>query len=448
MARATLLILLAALALGPAEGCGTDRPHRGDHEGIEEQAGAADEAEPDGGPDLIGGALDQVQLPPTGNGAALVADAEQVPGILLELARDPCLATPAFEDVIDQIYMAEFGRDVDFIIFVVDPSVHALAPFGIPDEDVTHYRGLRYVDRGIGTDDVLDKSVGPANLRGYAVLGQREHLVNGVALHELGHAWAAYLTGPPALADQVVPPDADLSDCRGDRRLHHWNNARVNGMMGGWSDLAGVCDDSEYTPAVGYRIPFAPLEMYLMGLAEPEEVPPVEIYPDGFYIMYRFFEDPEDEVNGGYSEMVCIDETGQQVSQEEFEAQIITVTIDDIVEHNGPRIPTAADSPKHFHIALLVLAAETLDDQDWDFYQRAMDFLAAPEERSVGDSFPADLYPDFHAALVAQEEEPEFGSYPFRNFYMATGGRATIEFVELLTETTEKHQGARLSSGR
>ncbi len=386
-------------------------------------------------PQLIVDAVTDVQLSSTGKAGALVLDPQQIPQILLAFALDPCSAGPELEALIDETYMSEFGHDVDFIVLVIDPSVHALVPVNLTEENVTFYYGFRYFDEGIGTDDEENSSVGPPSLRGYTILEQREYLVDGTVLHELGHAWAVHLQGPPVLAEVAYPPDVDASDCSSDRRVGHWNQAHVNGMMGGWSDLAGICDDSEPVPYVRYRMGFAPVELYLMGLAGPDEVPPLHIYPDNVVVEWVFQEDPDDP-HGGYDELVCVDVAGHVFSRDEFEAQTTVVTIDEIIEYNGERVPSTQDSPKHFRIALLILAAELLDDDDWDFYERALDFLSAPEERSVRDSFPAEHYPQFHDELVAAEEywAELFGEYPFLSFYMATGGRATIEFVELAVE--------------
>ncbi|MCP4246129.1 MAG: hypothetical protein GY778_03685 [bacterium] len=443
MRRRTLLAFLMVGVMALLGACGTNAARRGgtgeapstgqqtDDSGVEAGANQPGGADADEGFSLIADLVTQTQSAPNGKAAALVVDAGQVPAVLLQIATEPCSASSSFEGLVDQVYVPEWGLDVDFIMFVIDPSIHALAPFGIPDENVTHYQALRHLDSGIGTNELPDGAVGPSSLRGYTLLGEREKMVTGVALHELGHAWAAHLTGPPVLAEQIVPSDADLDACESDRRVHHWNKAHIDGLMGGWSNLDGVCDDSEPMPYLGHRMPYAPLELYLMGLAEAEEVPPVEIYPEGVEAAYTFFEDPSDEEYGGYYGFLCVDETGREVPPEEFTAQIVTVTIEEIIEHNGPRIPAVADSPKHFRIALLVLTTETLEDADWDFYERALDFLAAPEQRSVLDSFPADLYPDFNSDLAAEKAHWGTEAQPFQNFYMATGRRATIEFVDL-----------------
>ena len=267
-------MILAAVLLA---GCGVQAAGRSGGDGGGAAADQPDDVDAERGSSLVADLVAQTQLAPGGSAAAIVVDAGQVPRVLLQFVTEPCLAASAFafEGLVDQVYVPVWGVDVDFIMFAIDPSVHALAPFGITDESVTHYHALRHFDRGIGTDHLPERSVGPSSLRGYTLLGRREEMVTGVVLHELGHAWAAHLTGPPVLAAQIFPPDADSDGCEFlDRRVSHWNNAQVNGMMGGWND--GVCDGSEPTPYLRFRIPYAPLELYLMGLAEPEEVPPVE----------------------------------------------------------------------------------------------------------------------------------------------------------------------------
>ncbi|MHC4090053.1 MAG: hypothetical protein ACYSVY_07195 [Planctomycetota bacterium] len=440
--QAKFLLVAAVLGWSSLPGCGNDASRgRGSAQTQEPESGneASDDAESslssDGGNDeqssLIADAVTEVQLSPNGKAAALVADPTLVPSILLELTLDPDLAEQNFHNVIDQIYMTRFGQDVDFLIFVIDPSVEAFAPAGVPDIDVTHYSSIRFFDRGIGLDDEVDTSVGSPGLRGYILLARRGHIVNGVALHEIGHAWAAFLKGPPALARDVHPAEDEVADWWGDRRNSHWNNTHVNGIMGGWSDLPGVCDDSERVPYVYYMAPYAPIELYLMGLAGPEEVLPLEVYPDNVYAENRWYEDPLDPWHGGYDEWVCVDAAGDILTQSEFEALTTTVAIEEIIEYNGVRIPPVHESPKAFRVALLVLSTEPLNDDGWDFYERALEFLGAAQERSVRDSFPADRYPDFHSALVDAEEYAR-GEQRFLNFFMATSGRATIEFINLL----------------
>ncbi|MBN2560210.1 MAG: hypothetical protein JXQ75_04705 [Phycisphaerae bacterium] len=446
---------------------------------------------------LIVDAVIEVQLPPNGNAAALVVDQSRIPGGLSALLLDQSVSRPNLDSVINGIYMREFGQDVDFIMLVVNDTMSEY--WGRFQDNEAFYQSVRFPDRGIGDNDRIDREVGPSSLRGYPVLLYRELLVTGAALHELGHAWAVYLTGPPSLVAAIHPPDANESE---GHCAYHWNNANVDGLMGGWSPLRGVCDTCAYVPPVPLRQEFAPLELYLMGLAEPEEVPPLRVmpydvrptidlgqFPAGTEVVTcRLTESGEyadctpgdayletvlrlgewggvrlcaptetgeddcgevvfcrrtetgdyvdcvagDDLSNLISELICVDDKGNPLSSAAFEALVTTITIDDIIEHNGARIPSVKDSPKHFRIALVVLSTTPLTDNDWDFYERAIDFFAAPQHRSATASFPEALHPDFHSFLIEQESRTP--DQPFLNFYMATDERATVEFVTLVSD--------------
>ena len=64
-----------------------------------------------------------------------------------------------------------------------------------------------------------------------------------------------------------------------------------------------------------------------------------------------------------------------------------------------------------------------------------MDFMAAPEERFLNAALPEDRYPGRHSVweFLSGDEMAENNTtdLPYLNFFMATGGRGTIEFVEL-----------------
>ena len=122
-----------------------------------------------------------------------------------------------------------------------------------------------------------------------------------------------------------------------------------------------------------------------------------------------------------------------------------------IIEANGPRMPGVDESEKHFKLALIILTDHELSDAEWDFYNRSMDFTAAAESRDVLDSFPEETYPEYYHLLSALLDRFGDLSYVDRgpeqvllNFYMATGGRGTIEFVQIQSGDTRRIKGVRL----
>ena len=275
---------------------------------------------------------------------------------------------------------------------------------------ISHNRTFRIFESGLGAKWLTPFPPGPSNLWGYSFLMDRGELEWGAFLHEFGHHWGARLDGPPALANQI-----ELSK-------HHWGYSSVGGQLGGWipgslmADENGMChaDVARIAPwgRGSTAIPYAPLELYLMGLLGPEEVPPIEVVVGHDYLHDA---SPTDTV--------------------EFPASATqTITIDAIIKANGPRLPAVEDSPKHFKLALVVLTDHELTDAEWDDYQRSMDFMAAPEERFLDEAFPKEQYPARHIVweYFTGVDVDEGGHLPYLNFYLATGGRATIEFVELV----------------
>ena len=267
---------------------------------------------------------------------------------------------------------------------------------------------FRRFETGVGQGLLQPFPAGPPTLHGYVFLGRKEQLVAGTFLHEFCHHWAARLVAPRVFAEQTVPA------------LGHWGYSSVGGVLGGWlpgslvSTGEGVYE-AKVAPAgrATGKSPYAPLELYLMGLAGPEEVPPIEV-------------------------AVGVKRLGRSDDFKDiFSASAIeTVTIEQIIEANGPRLPAVEDSPKHFKLALVVLTDHELSDAQWDFYERAMDFMAAPEERLLNEAFPAELYSAHLRAWtgLAGDELAENNTedLPFLNFYAATGGRGTMEFVTLV----------------
>ncbi len=93
-------------------------------------------------------------------------------------------------------------------------------------------------------------------------------LNGGPLLHEMAHA----------IGNFVLPTT----------RPSHWGHAGVGGQLGGWNpgslkDVGGgqyqVDPFGEYAND-GNSIPYAPLELYLMGLLPPADVPPVKVAND------------------------------------------------------------------------------------------------------------------------------------------------------------------------
>jgi hypothetical protein len=155
--------------------------------------------------------------------------------------------------------------------------------------------------------------------------------VVGVELnHEIGHRWCTYLDA--AALNLTIPTG------------FHWGPSTHVGQMGNGPYLADDggdgflvtnAEDSEKFVAN----PFSALELYLMGLVGPEEVPPL-----------RFVTDPAVDVRFG--ERIAASDTR-------------VVTIGDVVAVYGERVPAAAVSARDFAAAFVVVSDRPLTPAEW-----------------------------------------------------------------------------------
>ncbi|RJP38788.1 MAG: hypothetical protein C4547_04070 [Phycisphaerales bacterium] len=258
----------------------------------------------------------------------------------------------------------------------------------------------RYRQLETGTGSVPERlcPACPSDLRGYVFVPRREELAAGRFMHEFAHFWAARLHGPPVLETQV-------GDYAG-----HWGFTSVHGLLGGWDPETfeevggGGVYRADVAPAGRQQNvrPYAPLELYLMGLAPPEEVSPIRVAVN---VTRR------ERLDGG---------------RDQFAAERIdTVTIEDIIAANGPRVPAYPDAPTTFELMLVVLTDHSLSDDEWDFYERSIDFLEAGAEVELRDVFPTESYPGHHEIW---EDFAEFVGSRYVNFNASTTGRGWLRF--------------------
>jgi hypothetical protein len=190
--------------------------------------------------------------------------------------------------------------------------------------------------------------------------------------HELGHTWGINYGSSLGLVGDTAEGGVNLS---------HWDEASdINGAMQEFvfaDDVVGhLVDNGDGTYRIVPQAPdaeaFAPLELYLMGLIPPEEVPPVHrlINPD--------YSDPN------------------RVTAEQVE----TITIQQLMAaEGGPRIPDHTASPKTFTAAFIAVSDRSFSQAEYDFFSAMAEYLASTAAPK---------------AYVAP-------------FYAATGGRATLE---------------------
>lgn len=295
-------------------------------------------------------------------------------------------------------YFRRFRDEADFLV-IVSPKSEGGFGGGA-------YSPLRNSIAGIGDPDLNDPSLkgSSGRLGGILKLFDRDQLTFKTALHELTHRWGNYLDGDMALAA-----------FRG-----HWGYSDVHGPLGGW--LPGTLqelgeglhkvgnEDQPSAAPAGYAIStfsYAPLELYLMGLIPASEVPPVTIAVG--------------------AENVSSEDDGQV-----FRAQEIrTVTIDQIIAANGPRVPGFGEAQTEWTIAFMVLSPTPLSEADIEHFQKAIDFFTRPEDITLLDVFESlEQITDQPGlqSFVLEKGGPE----SFLNFFRATGGRGRLRLLKAI----------------
>ena len=148
----------------------------------------------------------------------------------------------------------------------------------------------------------------------------------GPGVHEVMHRWANFLW--PAGA--------------------HWGFSSANGILGGF-DIALLEDHGSGRYTAGWLntygtvgLPFSPIELYLAGLAPPEEVPDLWVAEDGEWLLDS--EGNRRLASNGYPLFTA--------------SRIRTLTIEDIIAEHGQRIPAVNRSQRDFRAAVILLVNE------------------------------------------------------------------------------------------
>lgn len=150
--------------------------------------------------------------------------------------------------------------------------------------------------------------------------------------HEMGHRWAAFVSAK--VGTETIPLGPTHWDM-GLQAIVPFPYVRPTeaSIMGGgvWQDnFDGTytqLDDNYYVPATGYSY----LDLYLMGLVSPAEVP-------DFFILRHL-------------QYVSTDANGHRV----FKADRTKVTIQDVIAAEGPRTPDVTHSQRHFNTGMVLV---------------------------------------------------------------------------------------------
>ena len=336
------------------------------------------------------------QLAPSRQAVAFV-DPACFSDLLKRSEIEPTLLLQASVEQFITRFAGQFPNDADFVLFTLDAHraqlrFNAVGGFNI---------AIKVPEAGLGPFVSVSSFAALPNLRSYIYLARKDSLVLGPSLHELAHGWGVRFLAPDVLAQQVTDSDS------------HWGFSSAGGQLGGWLpgtlvDLGnGQFELSSGEVAFGGRsfnsVPYSPIELYLMGLADPGEVDPIQVAINAAPLsLFQFTAD-----------------------------EIVELTIDDIVAANGDRVPSAEDSQRHFKLTLVVLTDHELNGTEWKFYQDSMEFFSTDAVVDVNDFFPATEYAGqpIRNFITQSEQEASVGS--LMNFYRAARRRATIEFIQL-----------------
>jgi hypothetical protein len=189
--------------------------------------------------------------------------------------------------------------------------------------------------------------------------------------HEIAHAWGADIGESLGLVDEDGQHWNDLSDIGGQLGAYYF---REDGQAGSFSyngDGTWRFVDSIESQESD---PYAPLELYIMGLLPPGEVPPIHVLS-----------------NPDFSDLDRV--TAQSYS---------TVTIEDIMAaEGGERSPAFPDAQTDFTMAFIVTQDRPFSDAAYALFSLLAYDLTAPERFEQGRFFAP--------------------------FQWATGGRATLD---------------------
>ena len=155
--------------------------------------------------------------------------------------------------------------------------------------------------------------------------------------HEMGHRWSAFVSAKVGGETIQLGPTHWARGLQAPVPFPYLRPTEASAMGGGvWQDnFDGTytqLDDDYYVPATGWSY----LDLYLMGLASPAEVP-------DFFILRNL-------VAAGR------DANGHSI----FKADRVKVTIQNVIAAEGPRLPDTEKSQKQFNTGIVVIVEHAL----------------------------------------------------------------------------------------
>ncbi len=150
--------------------------------------------------------------------------------------------------------------------------------------------------------------------------------------HEMGHRWSAFVSAK--VNGEIIPlgPTHWARGLQAPAAFPYQRPVEASAMGGGvWQDnFDGTytqLDDDYYVPATGWSY----LDLYLMGLITPEEVP-------DFFLLKNLMAAGRDT-------------NGHPI----FKADRVKITIQDVIAAEGPRLPAVDQSQKNFNTGIVLV---------------------------------------------------------------------------------------------
>ena len=238
--------------------------------------------------------------------------------------------------------------------------------------------------------DLYDNTQGygsAGRLKSVSVFPHVNGATRGPSLHEFMHTWANRLTMLDPLRGTGESGE-DTFLCPG-----HWGWSNVGGQLGGWKphSLKRLSDGSYQAKGTNTvtemehhfgsiaqgdnQAPYGNLELYMMGLIGADEI--------------------------GHDIKIAENFKWKNQASGIFESSAInTVTMEEIIASEGPRIPSHVDSDKAFRTMYVVVSEKPLEPNVWGYLDK-------------------EIY-DFQ--LQGDDGDPDY------NFWEATRGLATMTY--------------------
>lgn len=253
-----------------------------------------------------------------------------------------------------------FAMDKSVVETLFDPAGNDVTGIGLEDDyggDGTLKSDFPPLRAALLHNSILaiDKR---ASLQGAPVDGFAEYLF----LLELSHVW-----GPAA---RVPATDAGSSDELIGFPFHwsFWMDAGGSPAGGNrWKDNGdGTFSTLPQKPS---EMTYSMLDLYLMGLADPSEVPPFGVLEGAAPPA-----DVKDPFTGGPLTKASFPRFGD--TPVTVKATRRALTIDDVIAANGPRVPARKDSPHAFKLGVVLMVGKDASNDEITRAEAAMDSLA------------------------------------------------------------------------